>query len=150
MFWFQWNSLLYAQFCILLFTTWQYKNNLFICYSYHTLFLSTRNFTQGWLNYYLLLTALSCLFICVRLQSCSGTSVVNEIDYNLACHTIHVVSFNFIHEWRNLQFNDDTERQTWETFNGRKLLKGSHLKKYYFILFDILIFKNLHRYRDTN
>ena len=39
-------------------------------------------------------------------------------DYVLASHTTHVVCVNFIHEWRNLQFNVDCERQIcWETFS---------------------------------
>ena len=31
-------------------------------------------------------------------------------DYGLASRTTHVVCFNFLHEWRNLQFNVDPER----------------------------------------
>ena len=32
-------------------------------------------------------------------------------DYGLAPHTIHIVCINFIHVWRDLQFNVDSERQ---------------------------------------
>ena len=35
-------------------------------------------------------------------------------DYNLAAHTTYVAFVNFIHEWRGLQFNVDTERQIFE------------------------------------
>ena len=39
-------------------------------------------------------------------------------DYDLASHTIYVVCINFIHEWRDLQFKVDSERQIfWETFS---------------------------------
>ena len=31
-------------------------------------------------------------------------------DYGLASHTTHVVGVNFIREWRDLQFNVDSER----------------------------------------
>ena len=41
-------------------------------------------------------------------------------DYGLASHTTHVVSVNFIREWRDLQFNVDSERQIFEKlFHGR-------------------------------
>ena len=32
-------------------------------------------------------------------------------DYGRASHTTHVVCVNFIREWRDLQFNVDSERQ---------------------------------------
>ena len=32
-------------------------------------------------------------------------------DYGPASHTTHVVCVKFIHEWRNLHFNVDFERQ---------------------------------------
>ena len=34
--------------------------------------------------------------------------------YNLASHTTHVVCVNFICEWRDLQFNVDSERQIFQ------------------------------------
>ena len=42
---------------------------------------------------------------------------------SLAFHTTDVVYVNFIYEWRDLQFNFDSERQIfWETFHGRFIL----------------------------
>ena len=35
-------------------------------------------------------------------------------DYSLASNTTHVVWVNFIREWRDLQFNVDSERQILE------------------------------------
>ena len=43
-------------------------------------------------------------------------------DYGLASHTTHVVCINFIHEWRDLQFNVDSERQIF-----KKLFHGSFI-----------------------
>ena len=41
-------------------------------------------------------------------------------DYGLASHTTYIVCVNFIHEWRLLQFNVDSERQISEKlFHGR-------------------------------
>ena len=31
-------------------------------------------------------------------------------DYGLASHTIHIVCINFIHEWRDLLFNVNSEQ----------------------------------------
>ena len=46
------------------------------------------------------------------LQPCEG--------YGLVSHTTHVVCFNFIREWRNLQFNVVSERQIFEKlYNSR-------------------------------
>ena len=42
--------------------------------------------------------------------------------YGLVSHTTHVVCFNFIREWRDLQFNVDFKQQIfWETFSGQVL-----------------------------
>ena len=35
-------------------------------------------------------------------------------DYDLTSHTTYVVCVNFIHEWRQLQFKVDSERQIFE------------------------------------
>ena len=41
-------------------------------------------------------------------------------DYGVVSHTTHIVCFNFIHEWRDLQFNIDNEQQTFKKlFQGR-------------------------------
>ena len=38
---------------------------------------------------------------------------------DLVSHSAYVVCVNFIHKWRDLQFNVDSERQIfWETFHG--------------------------------
>ena len=37
-------------------------------------------------------------------------------DYDLASHITYVVCVNFIHEWRELQFKVDSERQIFEKF----------------------------------
>ena len=64
-------------------------------------------------------------------------------DYGLAFHSTHVVCVNFIREWRNLQFNVDSERQIFEKlFHGRfiylqsfcqKSAERKSPKKYFFI-----------------
>ena len=38
------------------------------------------------------------------------------LDYCLASLNTHVACFNFIHDWPNLQFNVDCERQIFEKF----------------------------------
>ena len=38
-------------------------------------------------------------------------------DYGLASGITHVVCFNFIYKWRNLQFTVDSERQIFEKHN---------------------------------
>ena len=44
-------------------------------------------------------------------------------DYGQASHTTYVVCVNFIREWRDLQFNVDSERQIFEKFfHGRFLI----------------------------
>ena len=43
-----------------------------------------------------------------------------SVRITLASHTTHVVCVNFIHEWRHLQFNVDSERQIFD-----KALHGS-------------------------
>ena len=59
-------------------------------------------------------------------------------DYGLASHTTHVVCVNFIGEWRDLQFNVDSERQIfWETFHGSfnllsQILPGKIADEIYF------------------
>ena len=59
-------------------------------------------------------------------------------DYDLASYTTHCV--NFIHEWRNLHFNVDSERQIFgETFHGnfiysRSLCQRHSPKKYFRIV----------------
>ena len=42
-------------------------------------------------------------------------------DYGLASHTTYVVCVNLIHEWQDLQFNIDSERQIFfkNFFHGR-------------------------------
>ena len=66
---------------------------------------------------------------CIKIAQCENTinySIHNwplqpsSQDYGLASHTTHVVCVNFIREWRNLQFNVDSERQIFEKlFHGR-------------------------------
>ena len=65
--------------------------------------------------------------------------------YGLASHTIHVVCANFIHEWRDLQFKVDSERQIFEKlFHGRfitlrvfatNLLRGNRRRNIFFFIF---------------
>ena len=51
-------------------------------------------------------------------------------DYGLASHTTFVVCVNFIREWRDLQFNVDSERQIFEKlFRGRFIYSQSFCQK---------------------
>ena len=51
-------------------------------------------------------------------------------DYSLASHTTHVVYVNFIRDWRDLQFNDDSERQIFEKlFHGWFIYSQSFCQK---------------------
>ena len=51
-------------------------------------------------------------------------------DYGLASHTTHVLCVNFICEWRDLQFNVDSERQSFEKlFHGRFIYSQSFCQK---------------------
>ena len=51
-------------------------------------------------------------------------------DYGLASHTTHVVCVNFKHEWRDLQFNVDSERKIFEKlFHGRFIYSQSFCQK---------------------
>ena len=43
-------------------------------------------------------------------------------DYDLASHTTDVVFFNFIREWRDLQFNVDSERHIFQKLFHIKLI----------------------------
>ena len=49
----------------------------------------------------------NCIYIHWSLQPFSQ-------DYDLASHTTHFVCVNFIHEWRDLQFTVDSEREIFE------------------------------------
>ena len=51
-------------------------------------------------------------------------------DYNLASHTSYVACFNFIHKWRDLQSEVDSERQIFE-------------KLFVAILFTLMVFSFL-------
>ena len=54
-------------------------------------------------------------------------------DYNLASPTTHVLCINFIREWRDLQFNVNSEGQIFlQLFFYSKLLRGNHRRKYFF------------------
>ena len=61
-------------------------------------------------------------------------------DYRLAFHTTYVVCVNFTHEWRDLQFNVDSERQIFEKlFHGTfyllsLLLKGNRQGNIFFYI----------------
>ena len=45
---------------------------------------------------------------------------------DLVSHITYVVSVNFIHKWRDLQFKVDSERQIfWETFHGNFIYSQS-------------------------
>ena len=51
-------------------------------------------------------------------------------DYSLASHTTHVVCVNFIREWRDIQFNVDSERQIFEKlFHGNFIYSQSFCQK---------------------
>ena len=51
-------------------------------------------------------------------------------DYGLASYTTHVACVNFIREWRDLQFNVDSERQIFEKlFLGRFIYSQSFCQK---------------------
>ena len=51
-------------------------------------------------------------------------------DYGLASHITHVVCVNFIREWRDLQFNVDSEQQIFEKlFHGRFVYSQSFCHK---------------------
>ena len=65
--------------------------------------------------------------------------------YDLASHTTHVVCINFIHKWRDLQFEDDSERQIfWVAFScqglftlrvfARNLLRGNRRRNTFFCI----------------
>ena len=65
---------------------------------------------------------------------------------DLVSHTTYVVCFNFIHQWRDLQFKVDSERQIfWEIFHGnficilrvfvRNLLRGNRRRNNFRISF---------------
>ena len=43
-------------------------------------------------------------------------------DYGLASQSTHVVCVNFIHEWRDLQFNVDFERQIFEKLSHDRFI----------------------------
>ena len=71
-----------------------------------------------------------------------------SLDYYPASFTIYLVCVHFIHEWRDLQFKVDSERQIiWETLHDnsiysqsfcQKSAEGKWPKKYFFIFwFDI-------------
>ena len=64
-------------------------------------------------------------------------------DYDLASHTTHIVCFNFIREWWDLQFNIDSERQIFEKIFyvkflftlrvlARNLLRGNRWRNAFF------------------
>ena len=44
-------------------------------------------------------------------------------DYDLASYTTYVVCVNFIHEWQDLQFKENSERQIFENLFSEFLLK---------------------------
>ena len=51
-------------------------------------------------------------------------------DYGLASHSTHVVCVNFMREWRDLQFNVDSERQIFEKlFHGNFIYSQSFCQK---------------------
>ena len=51
-------------------------------------------------------------------------------DYGLGSHTTHVVCVNFMREWRDLQFNVDSERQIFEKlFHGNFIYSQSFCQK---------------------
>ena len=51
-------------------------------------------------------------------------------DYGIVSHITHVVCGNFICEWRDLQFNVDSERQIYEKFlHGRLIYSQSFCQK---------------------
>ena len=66
-------------------------------------------------------------------------------DYDLVSHTTYVVCVNFIHEWWDLQFKVDSERQIFEKLFmailftlrvfARNLLRGSRRRNTFCILF---------------
>ena len=65
-------------------------------------------------------------------------------DYYLVSHTTYVVCVNFIHKWRDLQFNVDSEWQTFFYFQSfcQKSAERKSPKKYfsYFVLISGLGF----------
>ena len=73
-------------------------------------------------------------------------------DYNLVNHTTYVVCVNFIHEWWNLQFKVDSERQIFGKLSmailftlrdfARHLLRGSRRRNIFiFVVKSDLGFK---------
>ena len=48
---------------------------------------------------------------------------------DLVSHTTYVVCVNFIHKWRDLQFEVDSEWQIWETFHGNFIYSQSFCQK---------------------
>ena len=65
-------------------------------------------------------------------------------DYSLASHNTHVVCVNFIYEWRDLQFNVDSEWQifkklSWHVYYSQSFCQKSaerkSPKKYFFFIF---------------
>ena len=67
-------------------------------------------------------------------------------NYDLAFHTTYSVCVNFIHEWQDLQFNIDSERQIyWEAFSWQvfftlkvfatNLLRGNRRRSIFFFIF---------------
>ena len=59
--------------------------------------------------------------------------------YDLALNTTYVVCVNFIHEWRDLQFKADSERQSFKDFHYNlrvfvwSLLSDSRRRSIFFI-----------------
>ena len=63
-------------------------------------------------------------------------------DYDLAVYPICVVSINFIHEWRDLQFKVDSERQIFEKLL-MAILKENKKRKINKFLSDNYIYRDL-------
>ena len=63
-------------------------------------------------------------------------------DSDLASHTTYVVCVNFIHEWRDLHFNVDSERQIFE-----KLFHGRFIYSYFYTTFVVCV-NFIYEWRD--
>ena len=71
------------------------------------------------LNYRCIVSEKICLYLCSDVLYRIGHYNPSVRLIDLVSHTTYVVRVNFIHKWRDLQFNVDSEWQIfWEIFHG--------------------------------
>ena len=108
--------------------------SIFYCSYYYLLLLLAESQVPN-LCFFFLKTGLI-LINCAFLHTYIHTYIHNwplqpfSMDYGLASHTTHVVCFNFIRQWHDLQFKIDSERQISEKlFHGRFIYSQSFCQK---------------------